>query len=379
MHIYACMILIALLLSIIIFIAIFGASAIYRIMFQYKSQIKINSTKEHYVNSKGADEYKEFYNIIHNVYMDPEYKCKLAQSKIDRAVEHSPAVVAQSKKYISRFCSDDGTDENVKVKELTDIDATDPKVYKKIYKEYCFGKFGILGNKQPLKQYTYGFNHHREHHLNQIPVSRLPISRNYCKQLEDIIITNKQEHSTKPSTTCSIMVSPTDAYNECKDKFRESDINAAQLSKYQYHRTSSGEHYINDSPLEKLDANLENCRIINDILYPTTKSKNSSKKNTVLNSLNDDQLNTLCKRTHELDLVCSKYDKNMLGQDDSHEQTRLYDFNNPETGKTEYHFLTPKELEIVNQNIHRGKSGLSVVNEINMCYRKQQIDEECNV
>jgi hypothetical protein len=370
------MIFIALLLSTVIFIAIFGASAIYRIMFQYTSNV--NSSKEHYANSKGADEYKEFYDIVHNIHMDPEYKCQVAQSKIDRAIQHSPEVVTQSKKYVSRFCSDDGTDENVKVKELTDIDATDPTVYKKIYKEYCFGKFGILGNKQPLKQYTYGFNNNKVHYLNEIPVSRLPISRNNCRQLEDIIITNKQNHNahpTKPST-CSIIVSPTDAYNECKDKFRESDINTTQLSKYRYHRTSDGKHYINDLSLEKLDANLENCRIVNDILYPTTKSANSSTKSTVLNSLNDDQLNTLCKRTHELDLICSKYDTNML-EHDSHEQTRLYDFNNPETGKTEYHFLTPKELEIVNQNIHRGKSGLLTKDEINMCYRKQQIDEVC--
>ena len=132
------MILIAFILSTIIFIAIFGASAIYRIMFQYKP--KRDVIKEHYANSKGADEYKEFYDIIHNVYMDPEYKCQVAQSKIDRAVEHSHAVVAQSKKYISRFCSDDGTDENVKVKELTDIDSTDPDVYKKIYKELKINK-----------------------------------------------------------------------------------------------------------------------------------------------------------------------------------------------------------------------------------------------
>lgn len=367
------MIFIALLLSIIIIIAIFGASAIHKVMFQYTPNM--NSKIEHYANSKGANEYKEFYDIVHNVHMDPEYKCQVAQSKIDHAIQHSPEVVAQSKKYVSRFCSDDGTDENVKVKELTDIDATDPDVYQKIYKEYCFGKFGILGNKQPLQRYTYGFNHHREHHLNQIPVNRLPISRNHCRQLEDMIITNK--NASKSSPTCSITVSPTDAYNECKDKFRESDINNTQLSKYRYHRASDGKHYINDSSLEKLDANLENCRIVNDILYPTKKATNSSKKSSVLNSLNDDQLNTLCKRTHELDLICSKYDKSIFSQD-SHEQTRLYDYNNPETGKTEYHFLTPSELKIINQHIHKGKSGLHTKDEINMCYRKQQIDEECN-
>jgi hypothetical protein len=375
------MILIAFLLSIIIFIAIFGAPAIYRIMFQYTPKRYV--IKEHYANSKGADEYKEFYDFIHNVYMDPEYKCKVAQSKIDRAVEHSHAVVAQSKKYVSRFCSDDGTDENVKVKELTDIDATDPDVYNKIYKAYCFGKFGILGNKQPLKQYTYGFNHHREHNLNKIPVNRLPISRNHCRQLEDIIITNKQNQktkSTKPST-CSISVSPVDAYNECKDTFRESDINTTQLPQYQYHKTSYGKHYINDSSLEKLDANLENCRIMNDILYPPIKPKEKpdgkTPVNKMLNSLNDNQIQTLCKRTHELDLVCSKYDKNMLDQD-SHEQTQLYEYKNPHNGTTEYHFLTPKELETVNQNIHLVKSGLFTKDEINICYRKQQIDALCN-
>lgn len=373
------MIFIALLLSVIILIAIFGASIIHRLIFQYTPKMK--STKEHYANSKGADEYKEFYDIVHNVHMDPEYKCQVAQSKIDRAIQHSPEVVAQSKKYVSRFCSDDGTDENVKVKELTDIDATDPTVYKKIYKEYCFGKFGILGNKQPLKQYTYGFNNNKVHYLNEIPVNRLPISRNNCRQLEDIILKTKQNRNGNQkthSTSCAVSISPTDAYNECKDKFRESDINKVPLAQYRYYKNNDGKHYINDSSLDKLDANLENCRIVNDILYPTAKTTNSSKRSTVLNSLNDDQLNTLCKRTHELDLICSKYDVNMLGQD-GHEQTRLYDFNNPETGKTEYHFLTPSELETINQHIHKGKSGLSVVNEMNICYRKQQIDEECNI
>jgi len=370
------MILIAFLLSIIIFIAIFGASAIYKIMFQYTPKGYV--IKEHYANSKGGDEYKEFYDMVHNVYIDPEYKCHVAQSKIDKASEHSPAVVVQSKKYINRFCSDDGTDENVKVNELTDIDETDPDVYNKIYKEYCFGKFGILGNKQPLKSYTYGFNHNRQHNLNQIPVSRLPISRNHCRQLEDIIITNKQNqkkaHPTKP-TTCLITVSPTDAYNECKDKFRESDINTVQLPQYRYHRSNDGKHYINDSSLEKLDANLENCRIVNDILCPSAKKIAKPDENSsihkVLNSLNDNQVHTLCKRSHELDLICNKYDKNMLSQD-SHEQTLLHNYNN------EYHFLTPNELETVNQNIHLGKSGLRIKDEINMCYRKQQVDTICN-
>ena len=372
------MIFIALLLSTIIIIAIFGAPIIHRVMFQYVP--KVNSTKEHYANSKGTEEYKEFYNIIHNVYMDPEYKCTLAQSKIDNAIQHSPEVVIQSKKYVSRFCSDDGSDENVKVKELIDIDATDQTVYKKIYNEYCFGKFGILGNRQPLQPYTYGFNKNKEHHLNQIPVSRLPISRNHCRQLEDIILKNKQNPAKKTSATCVIYVSPTDAYNECKDKFRESDINNTPLSQYNYYKKNDGNYYINDASLDKLDANLVNCRIINDILYPHIKTKTPMNipKNTALNSLNDDQLDTLCKRTHELDLICSKYDKNLLNKDsDSETQTRLYDFNNPETGTTEYHFLTPKELEIVNKNVYRGKSGLSVANEMTMCHRKQQIDTSC--
>jgi hypothetical protein len=383
------MIFVALLLSIIIFIAIFGASMIHRVMFQYIP--KVNSIREHYANSKGTDEYKEFYDIIHNVYMDPEYKCKLAQSKIDHHVRHSPEVVAQSKKYVSRFCSDDGSDENVKVKELTDIDATDPTVFNKIYKEYCFGKFGILGNKQPLKQYTYGFNNHKEHHLNQIPVNRLPISRNHCRQLEDIIIKTKQGRKTPSNppiistaaTECSIGISPQDAYNECKDKFRESEINKVPLPQYRYYKKNDGTHYINDASLNKLDANLENCRIVNDILYPSIKSKldNITKNNTVLNSLNDSQISTLCKRTHELDLICSKYDKNTLRERGKYGeiQTRLYNFNNPDTGKIEYHFLSPDELEIVNKNVHRGKSGLSIANEMNMCCRKQQIDETCNI
>lgn len=373
------MIFIALLLSIIILIAIFGASIIYRIMFQYKHIT--GSTKEHYANSKGNDEYNEFYNIIHNVYIDPEYKCALAKSKITHAVQHSPEVVAQSKKYVSRFCSDDGSDENVKVKELTDIDATDPTVYKKIYKEYCFGKFGILGNKQPLQQYTYGFNNNKEHHLNQIPVNRLPISRNHCRQLEDIILKNKQSTKTE---TCLVNVSPINAYNECKDKFRESDINKVSLPQYRYYTKNDGNHYINDLSLDKLEANLENCRIVNDILNPSIHIKAKTKEdknNTMLNSLDDDQMKTLCKRTHELDLVCSKYDKSTLYEygGDSHEQTRLYNNNNPQTGKMEYHFLTPVELETVNQNIHLGKSGLLTKDEINMCYRKQYIDVSCNM
>ena len=111
------------------------------------------------------------------------------------------------------------------------------------------------------------------------------------------------------------------------------------------------------------------------------KTSNISNKNAALNSLNDEQMNTLCKRTHELDLICRKYNKDILNNDNRHSgtQIRLYDVNNPETGKKEYHFLSPDELEIVNKNVYKGKSGLSVANEMNMCYRKQYVDELCNI
>ena len=196
----------------------------------------------------------------------------------------------------------------------------------------------------------------------------------------------QERGSVKPmnnSDICSSIVHPNDAYNECKDTLRETDINNAPLASYRFYKTNDGKYYINDKPIESLDVNLENCRIVKDIITVKVGSPNPehtiNPQPTVINALDDNQILTLCKRAHELDLVCSVYDRNKLIEHgrDNDIQINLYEYNNAITGKTEYHFLTPSELKIVNNNLYNGKSGLSIATEKNVCFRKLQIDNVC--
>ena len=330
--------------------------------------LKNKKKKEYFENN----EYSNFYNLMTSASIELADRCLLAKRKIKDKKDGLPIndqVIDAANNFINDNC--DKTPNVIKKNRQSqiNIDPKDKDAITKYYQKYCLPKYGELRDLIEFDNYILEKDQNNVQYFNGISIDKLELTKENCRRLEEY--TKNQKNTNKSSDK---PLSIENLYNECLEKY---NVQNDKVSGYNYYLSRDGKYYLNNEPLERINLTSNNCRIIQDIM-DKDKIDNTNNKTITLDKLNKDQQNILCKRSNELDLICSVYNKNKIIEygKNNNKEPLLYEYEiNPE--KYEYSFLTPTEYSKINTNIGKGNSGLTADNEIDLCYRKHLIDKEC--
>jgi hypothetical protein len=320
-------------------------------------------------------EYSEFYDVLTSKSIDLEDRCLLAKRKINDkkdGLQISGQVIDAANKFIHENCQKNTRSIKKEVVTEININPKDKNAIHKYYENYCLPTYGELRDTVPFDNYTVEKDEKNIQYFNEVPINKLELTKENCRRIEEYIKNEKMNDSNEIETK---PLSITNLYEECLKQF---SIQDEKVGAYNYYLSRDGKYYLNNEPLERITLNKENCRIIQDINSKNKLEKDNSQTIT-LNTLDKDERAIVCKRSNELDLICSVYNKDKImeyGKNHTIEPF-LYKYE-LEPEKYEYSFLTPTEYNTINKNIGKGNSGLTADNEIELCYRKYLIDKECN-
>ena len=335
---------------------IIALSIIFIIIYYFYSNNKVE-------NFDTKDDYRIFFDTITSSKLNLEDRCKLSKQKIQDKKDGLPIpdqVINAANKFINDECSG-----NKKDHPKININPKDNDAILQYYNNYCLKKYGELGKTVNFDSYRIEQDNKGTQYFNGTPINKLELSKENCRRLEEYNTNMKNKNKEKPLSIDTV-------YNECLDKYTSLNDKAEA---YTYYLSRDGKYYLNNEPLERIQVNKNNCTIIQDIM---NKDKTDGPTST-LGKLNEEQQRIVCKRSNELDLICSVYDKNkVIEYGKNHEKKPvLYQYEiSPE--KYEYSFLKPDEYQKINKNIYKGRSGLTADNEIDVCYRKHVIGSECD-
>ena len=319
-------------------------------------------------------EYSDFYDVLTSKSIELEDRCILAKRKINDkkdGLQISGQVIDAANKFINENCSKNTQSVKKELVPEININPKDKNAIHKYYENYCLPKYGELRDTVPFDNYTIEKDDKNVQYFNGVPINKLELSKENCRRIEEYKknkkVNDNNEIDIKPLSIDNL-------YDECLKKHSVQD---QKVGAYNYYLSRDGKYYLNNEPLERITLTKENCRIIQDI---NTKNKleKENRQTITLNTLDNDERNTVCKRSNELDLICSVYNKEKVmeyGKNHTVEPV-LYKYE-IEPEKYEYSFLTPAEFDSINKNIGKGHSGLTADNEIELCYRKYLIDKEC--
>lgn len=317
-------------------------------------------------------EYSNFYNLLTSGAIDLEDRCLLAKRKIEDkkdGLSINSQILNAANDFISDNCNPKPKVILKNRQEKINIDPKDNDAIVKYYKNYCLPKFGELRDTVQFDNYIVEKDQNNVLYFNGTPINKLELNKANCRRIEEY---HKNQKNINQSNEKPLSIE--NIYNECLRKY---SVQNNKSGPYNYYISKDGKYYLNDEPLERIKLNKDNCRIIQDIMDKDKLDKNKS-ETISLDKLNENDRRTLCKRSNELDLICSVYNKDKImnyGKTKNKEPV-LYQYEiKPE--KYEYSFLTPTEFNKINKNIGKGASGLTAENEIDLCYRKYLIDQEC--
>jgi hypothetical protein len=329
-----------------------------------------NKILENFENS----EYTNFYNLMTSGSINIEDRCLLAKQKIQDkkdGLSINPQIINAANNFINDNCKKKTNVVKKEKQPKINIDPKDKDAILTYYKNYCLPKYGELRDTVPFDNYKVEKDENNIQYFNGISIDKLELSKENCRRIEEY---KKNEKSVNKSIEKPLSID--NLYSECLNKY---SVQNKKVGAYNYYLSRDGKYYLNNEPLERIKLNSDNCRIIQDVMDKDKLEKENNLTIT-LDKLNEQQRRILCKRSNELDLICSVYNKDKVmeyGKNHDKEPV-LYEYE-IEPEKYEYSFLTPTEYNNISKNIRKGHSGLTADNEIDLCYRKYLIDKECNV
>lgn len=330
--------------------------------------LKNKKKTEYFENS----EYSNFYNLMTSGSLELDDRCLLAKRKIQDkrdGLNINGQVIDAANNFINDNCNKKTNIVKKNRQQIININPKDKDAIPKYYKKYCLPKYGELRDTIEFDNYIVEKDQNNIQYFNGISIDKLEITKENCRRLEEF---TKNQKNTNNSSDKPLSIE--NLYNECLQKY---NVQNNKVNGYNYYLSKDGKYYLNNEPLERIKLNSNNCRIIQDIM-DKDKKDNTNNKTITLDNLNIEQQNILCKRSNELDLICSVYNNNKIIEygKNNNKEVILYEHEiKPE--KYEYSFLTPTEFSKINTNIGKGSSGLTSDNEIDLCYRKHLIDKEC--
>ena len=315
-------------------------------------------TYEHFFDEKNQ-EYTEFYNKLTSDSIDNIDKCKLVKQQINdykQGIEISKPILNASYNFNSNNCEN-----NIVKSPKIDIDPSKPDSLNKFYEKYCFPKYGKLKYTHPFSKYTVTVDENGNNLLDGVTVDKIELNKNNCRNLEEYIM-NSKDDKNKPDKTIDQL------NNECKSKYKPLELETHEKMPYKYNLSKDGKYYLNNEPLDQVKIAVSNCKIINDII------KNNKNEMIELDNLNDETIKQLCKRSEELKLMCSVYDKQKLLEYGKNKdiQPKLYEYDLGKD-KYEYSYLHPKEHYLFTKN----NINFSVEKQMDICFRKMAFDKKC--
>lgn len=328
---------------------------------------KQNHLAEHF---ESTDEYTDFFNLMTSSAIELQDRCNLAKQKIQDkkdGLQINAQIVNAATNFINDQCS--GKPKKMVQNYKVDINPKDKDAVLNYYQKYCIPKYGELRDTVPFDNYRVEEDEKGIQYFNGKQIDQLELTKENCRRMEEY-----KKNQKKNSIGLEKPLSVDNLYNDCLQKY---SVQTDKVGAYNYYLSRDGKYYLNSEPLERINLNKGNCRIIQDIM-DKDKADKSGNLTITLDKLDESQKHILCKRSNELDLICSVYDKEKVieyGKNHDKELV-LYQYEiAPE--KYEYSFLTPTEHAHITTNISRGRSGLTADNEIDLCYRKHLIDREC--
>jgi hypothetical protein len=315
-------------------------------------------TYEHFFDEKN-EEYTEFYNKLMSDSIDQGDKCKLVKQQITdykQGIEISKPILNASYNYNSNYCEN-----SIKQSEKIDIEPSNPEALNKYYEKYCFPKYGKLKYTHPFTKYTVSIDENGNKLFDGVTVEKIELNKQNCRNLEEYIM-NSNNDDNKPEKTIN------ELYDECKLKYKPLELETHEKKPYKYNLSRDGKYYLNNESLDQVSIGISNCKIVNDII------KNNKNEEIEVENLNDDIIKQLCKKSDELELMCSVYDKQKLLDYGKNRdiQPKLYEY---ELGKEkyEYSYLHPNE----HYHITRKNINFSVEKQMDICFRKMAFDKKC--
>ena len=328
------------------------------------------------------DDYSDFYKMMTNPSLELEDKCRFAKIKIDDAndgIKVSSAILQAANDFIENQCSGKReVKKSILEKDnLLDIDPKEKDSLSNVFKKYCQPKFGSLKDRVNFDNYTIVTDEDGAYTLNGVRADKLEIDEATCRRLEEYV---KNEQKSKQNPNAETIDS---LHKKCLVDYGEILVEAGinDLG-YNYYLSRDGKYYLNDEPLERVSICKKNCQIIQDIIDKQSSETKKDDNGNRLNQIDTQKKANLCKRSLELDYICSVYDKDKVlkyGKNRDLEPILYRVSTGPnEEDDFEYSYLTPEEYPYVTKNLQKGKSGLKVDQEIDLCYRKMMFDRQCN-
>lgn len=325
------------------------------------------------------DQYKDFYDKLSTGSISNEDKCRLCRIKLqdkEDGLDVADAIIQASKDYLSDHCSGKPQVKlaEPKIEQRPDIDPKSRDSLDKTYRNYCLPKFGELRDSVPFENYLIETDENGFYTLNGVLINKIKIDKENCRRLEEY--TKNKAHingdDNKPLSIDTL-------YDQCLVQYNE--LGRCKKEGYNYYLSRDGKYYLNNEPLERVKLTRPNCEMIRDIKEQVVESGDNKQKELSLNLIDEMQRDKLCKKSAEYDYICSVYDRQkILDYGKNHDkEPKIYKYvvGEDEDRDFEYSFLTPSEFLKVSKNIKTGKSGLTADNEIDLCYRKIMLDQEC--
>lgn len=315
-------------------------------------------TYEHFFDEKN-EEYTEFYNKLMSDSIDTTDKCKLVKQQIsdyNQGIEIIKPILNASYNYNSNYCEN-----NIKKSEKIDIDSSTPDALNKYYEKYCFPKYGKLRHTNSFTKYTVTLDENGTKLFDGVTAEKIELNKKNCRNLEEYIM-NSDGDNNKPEKTIN------ELHKECKSKYKPLELETHEKKPYNYNLSKDGKYYLNNESLNQVQIGISNCKIINDII------NNNKNEELEVDNLNDDIIKQLCKKSDQLELMCSVFDKKKLLDYGKNRdiQPKLYEY---ELGKEkyEYSYLHPNEHYLITRN----NTKFSVDKQMDICFRKMAFDKKC--
>ena len=329
---------------------------------------------EHMTNK--TDEYKEFYDILTSSAVAQDDKCRLCKIKLqdlEDGIKVNSNVIQAARDFLDDHCNPKNPVKIVKDEKREDIDPKNRDSLEKTYYNYCIPKFGEIRDRVAFDQYTIETDENGNYTLNGTVIDKVKIDIENCRRLEEYM---KNKANEVRDTNLSINT----LYDQCLVEHKE--LGRCKKGGYNYYLSRDGKYYLNNEPLDRIKLTRQNCEMINDIKKTTEEdSKSEDMPKLSLAKIEDYQREKLCKKSADYDYICSMYNKEKIldygKANDKSPEIYQYLTGPDETRDFEYSYLTPSEFIKVNKNIKMGKSGLTVDNEIDLCYRKFMVDNQC--
>ena len=315
-------------------------------------------TYEHFFNENN-EKYTDFYNKLISDSIDQSDKCKLVNQQINdykQGIEIIKPILNASYNYNSKYCEN-----NIIKSEKIDIETSNPNALHKYYEKYCFPKYGKLKYTHPFTKYTVSIDENGHKLFNGNTVQEIDLNKQNCRNLEEYII-NSQDDPIKADKTIE------ELNNACKLKYKPLDLETHEKKPYNYNLSKDGKYYLNNQSLDQVSIGISNCKIIDDII------KNNKNEQVEVENLNNDIIKQLCKKSDQLELMCSVYDKQKLLDYGKNRdiQPKLYEYDLGKK-KYEYSYLHPNEHYLITKkNIN-----FSVDKQMDICFRKMAFDKKC--